>query len=153
MSRARLLGVAAACLLVSGSGAAAAAGLVTGADVRNSTLTGKDSKDRSLSPADFKTSVRGPAGPAGAAGADARAGYHWVVHLPNPNVSVPGNTFSYEVAIACPAGETPIGGNALMDVNLLVDSYPLPDGHTWQFRFGNAQPAPQLVRPYVYCAT
>jgi hypothetical protein len=41
---------------------------LTGADVKNSSLTGGDVKNKSLTPSDFNGSVTGPQGPQGAAG-------------------------------------------------------------------------------------
>jgi hypothetical protein len=47
---------------------------LTGGDVRNNSLTGADVKNKSLTPNDFKGSVRGPQGPPGAPGATGVAG-------------------------------------------------------------------------------
>src|SRR5262245_14136565 len=48
---------------------AVAGALVTGKGIKDGSVTGKDVKDRSLSAADFRGSVRGPAGAPGTAGA------------------------------------------------------------------------------------
>jgi hypothetical protein len=65
-------------LVVAASGGAVAAKKITGADVKNSSLTTKDIKDESLQSADFsaaaKSSLAGPAGPAGAKGANGTPG-------------------------------------------------------------------------------
>jgi hypothetical protein len=49
-------------------------GLVNALDVQNESLTGWDIKNRSLTPADFRGSVRGPRGPQGAQGAQGPQG-------------------------------------------------------------------------------
>jgi hypothetical protein len=60
----------AACLTgaLAGAGGATAAGVITGAQVRDSSLTGRDIKNRSLTRHDFRGSVRGRTGPAGERG-------------------------------------------------------------------------------------
>jgi hypothetical protein len=55
-------------LCLATAGTATAAKLITGADVKNSSLTGRDVKDRSLTPRDFKGSVKGERGAEGPAG-------------------------------------------------------------------------------------
>ena len=66
------------CLAMAGT--ATAARIIESSDVRNNSLTGWDVKDRSLTPRDFRGSVRGPqglvgpAGPTGATGATGAAG-------------------------------------------------------------------------------
>jgi hypothetical protein len=56
----------------------AAKKLVTGKQIKDSSLTGKDVKDRSLTPKDFKGSVRGPKGSTGATGATGATGLQGV---------------------------------------------------------------------------
>jgi len=56
-----------ACALLAGA-TAVAADLITGADVRNSSLTGRDVRNKSLTTADFRGSVRGPRGARGPLG-------------------------------------------------------------------------------------
>jgi len=54
---------------LTGTAVAATSGLIiTGKQIRNSSITGLDVKNKSLTPKDFKGSVRGPAGPQGPAG-------------------------------------------------------------------------------------
>lgn len=84
------------------AGPATARSLFTGSDVRNSSLTGLDIKDRSLSEADFRGSVRGPAGLV-----DIRA-------VSSSTISVPPGQTTYDVAPSdwqanCPSGYTVIG--------------------------------------------
>jgi hypothetical protein len=67
--------VALAALLVAGSGAGAAATLITGAQIKDGSITGKDVKDRSLGSAELKvSSFRGPPGPRGLRGLPGEAG-------------------------------------------------------------------------------
>ena len=49
------------CALFAGA-TAVAADLITGGDVKNSSLTGRDIRNQSLTKADFRGSVRGPRG-------------------------------------------------------------------------------------------
>ncbi len=61
--------VAMIAVVLAGVGTATAArDLITGRDVRNSSLTGADIRNRSLSPRDFRGSVTGQPGPAGRTG-------------------------------------------------------------------------------------
>jgi hypothetical protein len=61
------LAVLVALLVVSGSSATAAS-LITGKQIKDGSVTGKDVRNRSLTPADFLGSVRGKPGPQGPAG-------------------------------------------------------------------------------------
>jgi hypothetical protein len=56
------------------AGSAGAARLITGRQIKDGTITGRDVKNHSLRPVDFRGSVRGPAGPAGAPGPQGPAG-------------------------------------------------------------------------------
>jgi hypothetical protein len=64
-------------IVIAGAGSATAAHLITGRQIRDSSITGRDVRNRSLTPADFRGSVRGrqgergetgPRGPEGPAG-------------------------------------------------------------------------------------
>ena len=48
--------------------------LITGGQIKDKSITGRDVKNHSLRPVDFRGSVRGPAGPAGAPGPQGPAG-------------------------------------------------------------------------------
>jgi hypothetical protein len=62
------LAVAVVAMLLSLTGSAVAAKLITGKQIRDGSITGKDVKDRSLSTSDFNGSVQGPQGPRGPQG-------------------------------------------------------------------------------------
>lgn len=64
--------VAASTAMISGAGIKD--NTVTGSDVKNSSITTADVRDKSLTPADFRGSVRGPAGAPGPAGAQGPKG-------------------------------------------------------------------------------
>ena len=55
-------------LVAASAGSAVAGSMITGKQIKNSSITGQDVKNKSLTKGDFKGSVRGPAGPTGAAG-------------------------------------------------------------------------------------
>lgn len=106
--------IAALALVVAGVGTAGASHLMTGKDIRDSSLTGRDIKNRSLTPADFDGSVQGPAGargaqgpqgPAGAAGAPGIASITTVTGAPvYVSPGLVGHAEAY-----CPAGTTVVG--------------------------------------------
>ena len=66
--------MAAVALCVGAGGTAVAAKLITGKDVRNSSLTGIDIRNKSLTKKDFRGSIRGARGPQGPAGAPGATG-------------------------------------------------------------------------------
>jgi hypothetical protein len=87
--------VVAACLggILAGGGGATAAVLITGAQIKDSSITGRDIKNKSLTRADFRGLARGPRGLPGATGAAGLTG------PPGPTVSAyalvgdPGEAF------------------------------------------------------------
>jgi hypothetical protein len=126
------LAVIALALLLAAGGTATAAKLITGkdvknssltgADIRNSSLTGSDVKDRSLSPKDFSGSVQGPAGPQGAPGPTGAPGAKGdpgtagleVVRQTFTDVFIVNSGgqrgLSEVKTVSCPAGKKAIGG-------------------------------------------
>ena len=64
----------AACIALTTVAGAYAAAKITGRQIKDGTITGKDVKNRSLSPTDFRGSVRGPRGLTGAQGAQGAPG-------------------------------------------------------------------------------
>lgn len=101
--KAMLVGLVIAGLV--GGTAMGASKLITGRQIKNSSLTGIDIKNKSLTPADFKGSVRGDAGPAGAPGAPGISGLVTVDSAPQ---SIPPGGNSAPTA-QCPVGTTVIG--------------------------------------------
>jgi hypothetical protein len=74
VSKPRLVLAAGLALVLATGGTAGAAAMITGKQIKDSSVTGRDIADKSLTAADFSGSVAGPAGPAGAAGAEGAAG-------------------------------------------------------------------------------
>lgn len=70
----KVLFIAVVGILVLGAATAGAQRLITGADIKNSTIQGKDVRDKSLTPKDFRGSVRGPQGIPGPQGAGGTQG-------------------------------------------------------------------------------
>lgn len=124
--------IASLALLFSLSGTAVATSiepLITGADVKNSSLTGidvkknsigsVDVKDGSLRPVDFKAGMlpagpQGPAGPAGPAGPQGLTGPQGLNGVSGlqfvQNVSAVNSTSTRWVIATCPAGKKVVGG-------------------------------------------
>jgi hypothetical protein len=110
-------------LVLAASGGAVAAKKITGADVKNSSLTTKDIKDQTLQPADFsdaaKSSLAGPAGPAGPKGTNGTPG---TPGAPGPGFddfawfdvteTVPMDTDDLVAEGDCPAGQQVVGAFA-----------------------------------------
>jgi hypothetical protein len=100
--------IAALVVVVAGVGTAGASHLMTGKDVRDSSLTGRDVRNGSLTPADFSGSVRGAQGYAGPAGAPGAPGIASITTVIGADVSIyPGNVGS--ASVACPAGSAVVG--------------------------------------------
>lgn len=76
--------VACLALFVALGGSATAASLITSKQIKDSTITGRDVKNRSLTRADFNGSIAGPAGRAGASGAPGPAGPAGAPGAPGP---------------------------------------------------------------------
>lgn len=125
-------------LFVAGAGTAGAARLITGKQIKNSSITSSDIKDRSLLKKDFKPGQlpAGPAGPQGLQGAAGRAGrdgfgtldYEAVAGPLDTNDGAPGGTDEVKNAFAgCPDGLSPTGGDAQA---YAVDAQDNPDFET-----------------------
>jgi hypothetical protein len=114
--------VVAGLLVVSTVGGASAAALITGRQIKNGTVTGKDLRDHSLRPKDARAGaiLPGPAGPqgpmgptgllpgvAGAPGSNGLGGYATVV---SPDAVTVPKASSLMLTIACPQGSSALGG-------------------------------------------
>lgn len=120
------VGLFAAGLLLSGATGAFAATVITGANVKDESLTGKDVKNGSLGLTEFSagaksglkgatgaTGATGPAGPAGPAGPQGAAGAQGAsgisaYELVTKSQAVAANTVS-SLNVACPAGKKVLG--------------------------------------------
>lgn len=103
--------------MVACSGTATAATLITGAQIKNNSVTTKDVKNRSLRAGDFRrgslprgpagpTGVSGPQGPPGLQGAAGAQGASGLSELQSVTASSPSNSESAKgPAISCPAGK------------------------------------------------
>lgn len=109
--------VALVAVLFSATGGAYAASKITGSQIARNAITGKHVKNRSLSPADFRGSVRGPQGPPGLQGAPGPQGPAGVA-----NVTAVDGPAGFQCAnggggcqvasstATCPAGTVAVGG-------------------------------------------
>ena len=142
--------VAVVALVLSCTGGAVAAGYITSAQVKDNSLTGRDIRNRSLTPADFSGSVRGddgrdgapgptgPQGPAGPAGPQGPAGPSAVSALTtseaadHPAGAVDGGT------VACPAGQRVVSGGFFSDSGVVFLSRPTGDRTGWMVAVDNS---------------
>lgn len=110
------LTVAFMALFVAGAGTATAAGLITGKQIKNSSITTKDIKNKSLLKKDFKSGQL-PAGPKGLAGQNGRAGrdgFGQVVYVLGGSNTVDHGEQAGDEAV-CPAGTTVVGGGVVSE--------------------------------------
>jgi hypothetical protein len=149
-----LTAVALACIAAGGVSGATASTLVTGAQVKNGSLSGKDVKERSLSTADFAAGVRGAAGATGAAGARAAGpGYQVTVDPTHSSASVPPGS-QQTVVFSCPAGHTALGGAPSTDAKYVIDSHHVAGAPAqWTLRFDNVGGTTLTPVLYLYCTT
>ena len=103
--------VAFVALFIAGAGTATAARLITGKQIKNSSITSTDVRNGSLLRRDFRSSQlpRGPQGLPGAAGRAGRDGFGQVTYRTG---AAPGTNASGDAYIDCPAGLAPVGGDA-----------------------------------------
>jgi hypothetical protein len=102
--------VAFVALFVAGAGSATAARLITGKQIKNSSITSTDVKNGSLLRRDFRSSQlpRGPQGLPGASGRAGRDGFGQVTYGSGEVKDVTSGDFYF----GCPAGLVPVGGDA-----------------------------------------
>lgn len=142
-----VLGVA-GLMVVSASGAATAATLITGKNIKDGTVTSADIKNGTLKLADLSPGarVKGPAGPTGRTGqqgAPGVSGYRQVTALVTP---VPSTTST----VACAAGEVPLSaGVKPVDADSTPGSnsfsYPTSSGWEWKWKNGDYTPVYLVV--------
>ncbi len=108
-------------IALSASTGAVAAGMITGADIKNNSVasadiknksvTGKDVKDGALTAADLSTAtlgdLKGATGPAGAAGAAGAPGVSGLVQVEVTSSVAPSD--SKTLVVSCPAGKKILG--------------------------------------------
>lgn len=122
--------VAVIAVVMSATGGAYAASKITGRQIASNAITGKHVKNRSLSPADFRGSVRGPQGPAGLQGPQGLqgpAGLASVTSVDGPaSFQCADGGGGCQVASAtasCPAGTVAVGGGFNADTPDNVVTY------------------------------
>ena len=147
-------------------------GLVNSLDVADGSLTGVDIRNRSLTPADFRGSVRGKRGapgrpgepgPPGTPGASGQQGppgppgppgtsllnYVTTSNIDNgPQELTQGNAY-------CPAGQYPVGGGASTSAyyQYVNESRPERPANGWKvYVFNTSTTAAGTFRVYVVCA-
>lgn len=163
-SRAAAIGYAVLALLVAVSGTATAAAMITGAqikdntvhgrDITNASVTGKDVKDKSLTPADFTGSVQGPPGPTGPDGPQGQAGASGLQYVTNGIDIATGKTETW--AVSCPVGKVVVGGGVSSNnpyYARIVESAPLDNGAGWWVGLRNQHSAPIGAYAWAVCAT
>jgi hypothetical protein len=102
--------VAFVALFIAGAGSATAARLITGKQIRNSSITSTDVRNGSLLRRDFRSGQlpRGPQGLPGASGRAGRDGFGQVTYGSGEVKDVSSGAFFF----GCPAGLVPVGGDA-----------------------------------------
>lgn len=96
-----------------GTSYAAATGSIDTREIKNSTIRGKDVKNRSLTPKDFKGSVRGPKGPQGSQGPPGPAVLGQLGIVESAQVPFgPSDIVKGAVAL-CPAGQRVVSGGGV----------------------------------------
>jgi hypothetical protein len=140
-------------------GTATAASVITGKQIKNSSVRGADIKNKSLTPSDFSGSVKGAqgaqgsqglpgaAGAAGPAGAQGPVGPTGVAKIVAASADGTGYAFAY-----CPAGTRPVSGGGINGgTGYLAASGAATDtgGIGWLV-IGNAGDA---MTAFVYCSS
>ena len=160
-------------------GSAYAAVTVTGKNIKDGTITGRDVKNRSLGTSKLTatavsslvgrqgpagpqgpkgdtglkgdTGATGPQGPAGPAGPSGISGLEYSVNSPGIPVASDSAGGGY---VRCPAGKKALGGGASVDnANVYVNtSAPLDDGTGWRAYFINNSSTAVTVYAWAICA-
>ena len=106
--------VAFVALFVAGAGTATAAKVITGKQIKNSSITSTDVKNGSLLRKDFKSVQlpRGPQGLPGTAGRAGRDGFGQVAYVAGEVLDVAPGAPPTDHFFSCPDGLVPVGGDA-----------------------------------------
>jgi hypothetical protein len=151
-------------------GSAYAAVTVTGANIKDGTVTGKDVKNRSLGTSKLSTRVvsslagqQGPAGPTGPKGETGAAGPQGPAGARGPSgISGLDRTISDPVTVKpgyaggasaeCPAGRQAVGGGgSAFTGGQLISSHP-NTASEWVVDYYNPYSVPITIRAFVVCA-
>jgi len=169
--------------VVAGATSATAAMIITGAQIKDGTVTSKDIKDKSLKLKDFApgaktgltgaTGPQGPAGPKGATGATGPQGTPGVPGLPGVsgyeivlNTATAAAGASATATATCPAGKKPLGGGGTWaaagnDVHLELSAATDASGNiltaspinSWSVRARNNTASNKVIYVSAICAT
>jgi hypothetical protein len=158
--------VAVVALVFSCTGGAVAAGLITSSQIKDSTITGRDVKNKSLTPADFRGSVKGdpgdrgltgltgPAGPAGPSGPEGPAGPSALSALNATSGSLTLAPGAIDGGVlACPPGQRVVSGGYFTDSGEVFSNHPNSDRTGWIVVVDNsASTTSANVTAYAMCA-
>lgn len=102
--------VAFVALFIAGAGSATAARLITGKQIKNSSITSTDVRNGSLLRRDFRSGQlpRGPQGLPGASGRAGRDGFGQVTYATGEVTDITESSYFFP----CPEGLVPVGGDA-----------------------------------------
>jgi hypothetical protein len=151
-----------ALVLCSGT-TASAAFLITGKQIKDGSVTGRDVRDHSLQTTDLKGVVRGPTGPIGPAGPVGPVGPTGptgpaAVSAPvfkTASGTIAGSS-SGGVSVSCPSGTVAAGGGGVapLESGVLEQSAPSDVlGTGWTVSFFDLLPTPITVTAAVVCVT
>ena len=106
--------VAFVALFVAGAGTATAAKMITGKQIKNSSITSTDVKNGSLLRKDFKSAQlpRGPQGLPGTSGRAGRDGFGQITYASGIETGIASGAEPSSHFFACAAGLVPVGGDA-----------------------------------------
>jgi hypothetical protein len=181
LSRRHTTAVAYVALFAALGGSAYAAVSVTGQNVKDGTITGKDIKNRSLDTSELSAhalsslsgrrgpagpqgergpsgsagpkGATGPAGPEGPAGSQGPSGISGWEYEISPGVGVPSDT-GRSVQVDCPSGKKALGGGGSTTAyaGKLVNSAPNNPGTSWIVSYYNTGDTTISMYGWVICA-
>lgn len=181
LSRRHSTAVAYLALFVALGGSAYAAVTITGKNIKDGTISGRDVKNRSLGTSKLSatavgslTGRRGPAGSQGDSGGRGPIGPKGETGSAGPQGTSgpagPSGVSGWEYRVSegkylpsgvsnptqanCPAGKKALGGGASATYAnaYVIDSAPTNDGTGWVVRSRNTSPSPATVYAWVICA-
>jgi hypothetical protein len=148
-------GVAGAATLI--TGAQIQDGSVYGRDLHNGSVNGTDVKDASLTPADYDGPVVGPTGPSGPAGPEGLPGVRGVQY--HVGAGIPISSGDYTAVghkLPCPAGTKALSGGVgiygPVGTARVLNSWPLNGGAAWSSYVMNESGTSITLYPWVVCA-
>lgn len=154
-----VVALCAATALIAGGSGAIAAQKITGAQIQDGSITGRDVKNKSLTPADFRGAVRGARGPGGPQGIQGPAGPPGpvaagaIARVEAQGTADAGNT-NFAQAV-CPPGQRVIGGGFVAggaDTEIFINDS-VGSSTSWFVALDNFDGiAPAAFSAIAYCA-